>query len=100
MVTDSSGQPLPVSTLTGVTPPKIGKMHWRKSRERDSRVVQRTGEEDANWNDEIGREISTMLRDQATRRGQILPPGIQLFRVKIEYNDGKLKETKELLFAE
>ena len=41
-----------------------------------------------------------MLRDQATRRGQVLPPGIQLFRVEIQYGDGKVTETKELLFAE
>ena len=33
MVTDSAGQPLPIAKLTGVTPPKIGKMHWRKSRQ-------------------------------------------------------------------
>jgi hypothetical protein len=98
MVTDSAGQPLPIAKLTGVTPPKIGKMHWRKSRQAE-REAEAAGE-NAGRNDEVGREICTMLRDQAARRGQALPPGIQLFRVEIQYNDGKLKETKELLFAE
>ena len=99
MVTDSTGQPLPIAKLTGVTPPKIGKMHWRKSRQSQRRTVNAEGHE-AGRNDEVGREICTMLREQAARRRQVLPPGIQLFRVEIRYNDGKLTETKELLFAE
>jgi hypothetical protein len=99
MVTDSAGQPLPISKLTGVTPPKIGKMHWRKSRQK-ARATENEARGNAGQNDEVGREICTMLRDQATRRGQVLPPGIQLFRVEIKYNDGKLKETRELLYAE
>jgi hypothetical protein len=99
MVTDSAGQPLPIAKLTGVTPPKIGKMHWRKSRQSERGTEKREGG-NAGRNDEVGREICSMLRDQAARRGQILPPGLQLFRVEIQYNDGKLKETKELLFAE
>jgi hypothetical protein len=99
MVTDSAGQPLPISKLTGVTPPKIGKMHWRKSRQSERGTEKGEGG-NAGRNDEVGREICGMLRDQAARRGQILPPGLQLFRVEIKYNDGKLNETKELLFAE
>jgi hypothetical protein len=99
IVTDSGGQPLPISTLTGVTPPKIGKMHRRKSQERDPGPGS-AGEDSSGANKEIGREICEMLRQQATRRGQTLPPGIQLFRVEIRYHDGKINETKELLFAE
>ena len=100
MVTDAEGRPLPISTLTGVTLPKIGKMHWRKSQERES-MVRETGKDDTAGRDEdIGREICTMLRQQAARRGQTLPQGIQLFRVEILYDDGKIKETKQLLFAE
>jgi hypothetical protein len=97
MVTDSAGQPLPIAKLTGVTTPKIGKMHWRKARQAERAAA--TGQ-DVGRNDEVGREICTMLREQAARRGQALPPGIQLFRVEIRYHDGKLTETKELLFAE
>ena len=97
MVTDSAGQPLPIAKLTGVTPPKIGKMHWRKIRRTEGTAAQG---KDVDRNDEIGREICTMLRDQAARRGQALPPGIQLFRVEIRYHDGRLTETKELVFAE
>jgi hypothetical protein len=99
MVTDSAGQPLPISKLTGMTPPKIGKMHWRKSRQSERGTEKGEGG-NAGRNDEVGREICGMLRDQAARRGQILPRGLQLFRVEIKYNDGKLNETKELLFAE
>jgi hypothetical protein len=99
MVTDSAGQPLPIAKLTGVTPPKIGKMHWRKSRASE-RGVDRAARQGADRNDKVGREICAMLRDQAARRGQALPPGMQLFRVEIRYHDGKLTETKELLFAE
>ena len=99
MVTDSAGQPLPISKLTGVTPPKIGKMHWRKSRQ-STRGTETGDGRNAGRNDEVGQEICTMLRDQATRRGQVLPPGIQLFRVEIKYHAGMLTETKELLFAE
>jgi hypothetical protein len=95
IVADSAGQPLPVSTLTGISPPKIGKMHWRKSRQQE-----RAAAEEASQNEESGREICTLLREQAARRGHTLPEGIQLFRVEIEFNDGKLSETKELLFAE
>ena len=99
MVTDSGGQPLPISTLTGVTPPKIGKMHWRKSRERES-AARKAGARQVGGDDEIGREICAMLREQAARRGQVLPQGIQLFRVEIQYHDGKITERRELLFAE
>jgi hypothetical protein len=99
LVTDSEGQPLPVAKLTGVTPPKIGKMHARKRQERSS-ALDKAGEDRAKRNYEIGREICAMLRDQATRRGQALPPGIQLIRVEVRYNDGKLEETREILFAE
>ncbi len=100
MVTDAEGRPLPISTLTGVTLPKIGKMHWRKSQEHES-IVRETGKDDTAGRDEdIGREICTMLRQQAARRGQTLPQGIQLFRVEILYDDGKIKETRQLLFAE
>ena len=99
MVTDSAGQPLPISKLTGVTLPKIGKMHWRKSRQSQGET-EKAEREDPGRTDEVGREICALLRHQAARRGQALPPGMQLFRVEIQYNDGKLKETKELLFAE
>ena len=99
MVTDSAGQPLPISKLTGVTLPKIGKTHWRKSRQSQGET-EKAEREDPGRNDEVGREICALLRHQAARRGQALPPGMQLFRVEIQYNDGKLKETKELLFAE
>ena len=71
MVTDSAGQPLPIAKLTGVTPPKIGKMHWRKSRQSE-RETEKQKEERTGRNDQVGREICTMLRDQAARRGQAL----------------------------
>ena len=100
MVTDSAGQPLPISKLTGVTLPKIGKMHWRKSRQERSAVLEKAEEKTLAGTTKLAGRSARMLRDQAARRGQVLPPGIQLFRVEIQYNDGKLKETKELLFAE
>lgn len=100
MVTDAGGRPLPISTLTGVTPPKIGKMHWRKSQEREA-MGGRSGEQDSAGQDEaVGREICGMLREQAIRRGQTLPEGVQLYRIEIQYDDGKIKETKHLVFAE
>ncbi len=98
MVTDSGGQPLPISTLTGVTPPKIGKMHWRKSQEREA--ARKAEKHEPGGHEEVGREICAMLRQQAARRGQILPPGLQLFRVEIQCHDGRIRETQELLFAE
>jgi hypothetical protein len=99
LVTDSGGQPLPIATLTGITPPKIGKMHARKRHERSS-VPDKAGENDAERDYEIGREICMMLREQAARQGNILPRGIQLVRVEIRYHDGKLEETSDVLFAE
>jgi hypothetical protein len=100
MITDAEGRPLPIATLTGVTLPKIGKMHWKKSQEREA-MARKSGEADpAGQEKEIGREICEMLRRQASRRGQTLPPSVQLYRVEIQYDDGKIKETKRLLFAE
>jgi hypothetical protein len=99
LVADSGGQPLPIATLTGITPPKIGKMHARKRQERSS-ALDKAGEDRAKRNYEIGREICMMLREQAARRGNVLPQGIQLIRVEVRYNDGKLKETREIFFAE
>jgi hypothetical protein len=90
---------LPIATLTGITPPKIGKMHARKRQERSS-ALDKAGEDRAKRNYEIGREICMMLREQAARRGNVLPQGIQLIRVEVRYNDGKLKETREIFFAE
>jgi hypothetical protein len=100
MVTDALGQPLPIATLTGVTPPKIGKMHWRKSQEREAVAGQLGGPDSASREAAVGREICELLRQQAVRRGQTLPEGVQLYRVEIRYEDGKIKETKRLVFAE
>jgi hypothetical protein len=100
MVTDAGGRPLPIAILTGVTPLKIGKMHWKKSQEREA-IAGKSGEHDSAGRDQaIGREICGMLRRQAIRRGQTLPEGVQLYRVEIQFDDGKFKETKHLVFAE
>jgi hypothetical protein len=98
MVTDREGQPLPIATLTGVTPPKIGKMHWRKSQEHPA--DRKAAGDQPGPDEEIGREICAMLREQAARRGRELPPGLQLFRVEVQYHDGSIRETQVLLFAE
>jgi hypothetical protein len=99
VVTDSDGRPLPITTLTGITIPKIGKIHWRKSREREATA--RSGEQDpAGQEKAIGQEIFEMLREQGTKRGQILPPKMQLYHVEIQSDDGKIKETKRLLYGE
>ena len=100
MITDAEGQPLPITTLTGVTPPKIGKIHRKKSQEHES-MARKSGEQDSAGKEiAIGREICGMLRQQAIKRGQTLPQGVQLYRVEIRYDDGEIKETKRLLFAE
>jgi len=100
MITDAEGRPLPITTLTGVTPPKIGKIHRKKSQERES-MARKSGEQDSAGQEKaIGREICEMLRQQAIKRGQTLPQGMQLYRVEIRYDDGQIKETKHLFFAE
>jgi hypothetical protein len=89
MVTDAEGRPLPISTITGVTPPKIGKMHWRKSQERES-MVRRTGKHDtAGRNEDIGRR-SAMLRQQAAD-GANLPQGINCFASRLSMTTAKSK---------
>ena len=57
LVTDSEGQPLPVAKLTGVTPPKIGKMHGENRGKTQFGARQRRREDRAKRNYEIGREI-------------------------------------------
>ena len=99
LVTNSEEQPLPISTLTGVTPPKIGKIHWRKSREQEV-AARKLGKSHSGSDHQAGREICAMLREQAAVRGQNLPQGLRLFRVEIQYDRGVIKERKELLFAE
>ncbi|HEY5812972.1 MAG TPA: hypothetical protein VIT23_10010 [Terrimicrobiaceae bacterium] len=100
MVTDAAGQALPIASVSGITPPKIGKIHFKKSQTYEAKARKADPQGMPGQEETIGREICDMLREQAVKRGQTLAQGLQLYRVEIQYVDGQIKETRRLLFAE
>jgi hypothetical protein len=100
VVTDDSGNPIPVGTLTGLTSSQLGKTYRIKSRERGAEI-KKTGNDSRTERDRIvAKEIFDALRQRAARRGNNLPGKLQLQVVEIWFADGEVRETKRLLFAE
>lgn len=100
VVTDGQGDPIPVGTLTGVTASQVGKAYRKKSKALASEAPQAAGRSRADRDRAVGREIFEMLRQQASKRGKEVPAALQLHLVEIRFDDGEIKETKRVLFAE
>jgi hypothetical protein len=100
VVTDAEGNPIPVGTLTGITASQVGKAYRKKSKELSLQAPQVAGQSKADRDRAVGMEIFEMLRKQAPKRGKNIPEKLQLHLVEIRFEDGQIKETKRVLFAE
>lgn len=100
VITDGGGNPIPIGTLTGVTSSQVGKTYRKKSRTHGAEM-KKSGKESRTERDRVvGTEICHMLRQRASKRGKDLPEKLQLHLVEIRFHDGRLEETKRILFAE
>lgn len=96
----TTGQPLPIAELSGITCPKIGKIWRTKAAElagKANKNKQKLGTEDKQA---IGLAIFSQLRGYAKDEGRVLPARLQLRRVDIGYAEGKVVETPEILATE
>lgn len=100
VVTDGQGGAIPVGSLTGVTASQVGKAYRKKSKEFAMKAPKASGLSRADRDRAVGREIFAMLRQQAAKRGKEVPASLQLQLVEIRFEDGEIKETKRVLFAE
>jgi hypothetical protein len=96
----ADGKPLPVQTLSGITCPKIGKMFRTISTTLTKKSRPDVGELTAEQNLAVARKIFEQLRLYAKQMDQTLPAKLQLQRVHIEYRDGRVVETPELVARE
>ncbi len=100
VVMDGEGKPIPVGTLTGITASQVGKAYRKKSKELSLERPQVARQSRADRDRAVGMEIFEMLRQQAAKRGKDIPEKLQLHLVEIRFEDGQIKETKRVLFAE
>lgn len=100
LVSDGDGKPLPVAELTGITCPKIGKMFRTKASEVAAEMKVSKSSLGPEQLQAIGSEIFTQLRHYAKDMHTALPPKLQLSRVDISYDNGRVIETPQLLAKE
>jgi hypothetical protein len=100
VITDGGGNPIPVGTLTGVTSSQVGKAYRKKSKDMATETKVSAEQSRTERDRIVGTEIFQMLRQQASKRGRDLPEKLQLHLVEIRFDDGQIKETKRVLFAE
>jgi hypothetical protein len=108
-VADAQGQPLPISSHTGITPSQVGKKFGRTHVIMLEEAEERTGrdmddlEKDPQANAEIKRAAAEVtlkfLRAQSLKRKaeRHLKGELQLIEVALSFGDGAFRETKETI---
>lgn len=100
LITDGSGQPIPIQTLTGVTCPKIGKIFRKKAEELAKKHDVKAKDLSPEGVQEVCDEMFAQLRQEAEGRQQTLPDRLQLKKSFISYQDSKVVENVELIGTE
>lgn len=100
---DGDGRPLPIATLTGKTPPKLGKM-LRAYRDERLAVLKKAKPKLQDLPPEewppLCQKTLAYLRQQAGVLKKDLPAKLQIIKTSIRYENGAVKETPEVFFAE
>jgi hypothetical protein len=99
-ISEADGKGLPVGTLTGITSPKIGKIYRKKADEFSKKTKVSPSKFDAAQVQAIGLDILTFLRHEAENRKQTLPLKLQINKIVISYQDGKIVETPSVFAKE
>lgn len=100
MIADGDGQPLPIGTLTGITCPKVGKIYRTECQDLADKLKMNKDKLPPEHKQAIGEKMFAYLRVEATNRKQALPDKLQLIRMEISYQDGKLSESAEVIAKE
>ena len=84
-ITDGDGKPIPVVWHTGITPSKVSKLMGNRLK--------------AGWSDrDAALDVLVFLRKQnAGRRGRLLPDKIKLMETSIAIQSGKVVESQRVL---
>lgn len=99
-ITDGEGNDLPIARLTGVTCPKVGKIFKKKAAESQKKQRVKPADLSAEVTQAIGAEIFQYLRESALALRTDLPAKLQLRHTRIAYEDGRIRETPQILAQE
>jgi hypothetical protein len=97
MIADGEGKPLPIATLTGVTCPKIGKIYRKECEEVANKLDLKKDNLPPEQKQAVGEKMFAYLRAEAVSHKQQLPSKLQLVRMEISYQEGKLSESPEII---
>jgi hypothetical protein len=100
MISDGDSNPIPIATLTGVTCPKIGKIYRKECEEVAKKLKLNKDRLPAEHKQAVGEKMFSYLRTEADARQKTLPPKLQLVRMEISYQGGKLSESPEIIAKE
>jgi hypothetical protein len=96
----SSGDPLPVRTLTGVTSSQLGKILRKRGDDRARDLgVHRRELPAAEWGP-ICQQTLDELRARATAHGKVVPEALRLVHATIELRDGEVVESPVTFYSE
>jgi hypothetical protein len=95
-----NGEPLPIADLTDITCPKIGKIWRTKASELSTALKKNKNDFTVADKQSVGLAIFKQLRGYAKEKNRTLPDKLQLSRVDIGFEDGKVVETPEILAKE
>ena len=99
-VSEADGKGLPIATLTGITSPKIGKIYRKKADELSKKIGVSPNKFTPEQIQGLGLEILTFLRHEAANKKQTLPAKLQINKIVISYQDGKIVETPSIFAKE
>lgn len=99
-ISEADGKGLPIATLTGITSPKIGKIYRKKADELSKEIGVSPSKFSQEQVQALGLEILTFLRQQAANKQQPLPAKLQINKIVISYQDGKIVETPSIFAKE
>jgi hypothetical protein len=100
IIADGSGKPLPIAALTGVTCPKVGKIYRTECQDVADKLKLNKDKLPQEHRQAIGEKMFAYFRREAAGRKQAMPEKLQLVRVEISYQNGKIVETPEIIAEE
>lgn len=97
---DAEGKVLPLTQLTGVRGPNLGKILRKRLSDQAKKLDVGVKSLPREAVDGVARDTLAYLRTQAKHSKQVLPEKLRIMFTTIQFVDGKVEEKREVFFAE
>lgn len=99
-LTDGEGKPLPINQLTGVRSANLGKILRKRLSDRAAALKVNVKALPQSERDQVARATIDYLRQQAKHHKHALPDQVRIIFTTIRFDEGRVVELPEVLYAE